>query len=251
MSSSVPLFDANCAMGPIPWGEPGLPDATAVVRHLDRFGLDRALVSHTSAWRHDPMAGNQEIVEQARGDSRIRPCWVALPGTCGEVPPAAEYARQAQSLGVAALRAYPDEHGFDVDGADFRPYLEAAAEAVLPVLLPADGTPWAAVDAVLERHPSLIVILTDVGYRTLRRTAGLLGRYDGLRIELSGLTSHEGFEWICEQFGADRVVFGTGAPLRDAGEAVTRLFWSGLTDRDVQRVAADNLRVLLGERWDA
>jgi hypothetical protein len=245
MSPPLQLFDAHCVIGPMPWGEPGFADAAALLRHMDAFGIGEALVSHSGAWRHEPMSGNRELVAETWGHPRLRPCWVALPGTCGEVPSATDFTSEAEQARVSAFRAYPREHGFDLDGPDFRPYAAAFAARGTPLILDAQGSGWAAVDALLEAHPALVVILTGTGYRALRRVAGLLHRHPGLRLDLSDVTSHEGFDWVCHEFGAERVVFGTGAPLRDAGEAIARLLWSDVSEDDVRRVGSENLRRLI------
>jgi hypothetical protein len=69
----------------------------------------------------------------------------------------------------------------------------------------------------------------------------VLDRHANVHVDLSDLSSHEGLEWLCERFGPRRLIFGTGAPLRDAGEAVTRLLWSELDTDAVRQVAADTL----------
>jgi predicted TIM-barrel fold metal-dependent hydrolase len=52
-------------------------------------------------------------------------------------------------------------------------------------------------------------------------------------------------EWLCDRFGPQRLVFGTGAPRRDPAEAVTRLFWSDVDDAAVARIGHQNLDALL------
>ncbi|WP_147375413.1 amidohydrolase family protein [Jiangella rhizosphaerae] len=241
------LYDANCMIGPTPWGLPGDLDADALERRMDRFGIERSLVCHTAAWRHDPATGNALVVSALAGRPRLRPCWVGVPSTCAEMPPAKEFAEQALRAGVGAIRVFPGDHGFALDGPDFAPQADALAEAGLPLLVDIDSTSWAAVDRLLFAHPDLVVVVCATGYRAMRPAAGLLDRHVNARLDLSDLSTHEGFEWVCATFGAHRVVFGTGAPLRDPAEAVTRLLWSDLDDEAIAQVAAGNLDALLPE----
>jgi predicted TIM-barrel fold metal-dependent hydrolase len=73
----------------------------------------------------------------------------------------------------------------------------------------------------------------------------VLERRPNVYLDLSDLSTHEGLEWLCARFGPDRLVFGTGAPRRDAAEAVTRLLWSDLDDAAVARIGHQNLDALL------
>lgn len=239
------LYDANCRVGRVPWGPVGAGDVPGLLRRMDQLGIDRALVSHTMAWRHDPATGNRLILDVVAGQSRLRPCWVAVPDSCGEVPPPKQFATEAVETGVGAVRVYPEEHGFDLDGPDFAAYLDAFAQAGLPLLVDLPATSWRAVDEAAAAHPELAVIVCETGYRGLRRASGVLDRRPNVRLDLSDLATHEGLEWLCETFGPDRLVFGTGEPLRDGAEAVTRLLWSGLDDGAVRRIGSANLMSLM------
>jgi amidohydrolase family protein len=245
---TVSLFDVNRQLGTLPWGEIRGGSVDTVLADMDRFGVGRALVSHTMAWRHDPATGNRlvvrELAEHPHG-GRLRACWVALPDSCGELSPPGTFVREAVAAGVGAVRVFPADHGFDLDGPDFAGYAAACATAGLPLVVGLGETTWAALDRLAGDHPELAVVVCEVGYRVLRRAAAVLQRRRNVHIDLSDLSTHEGLEWLCARFGARRLVFGTGAPGRDPAEAVTRLFWSDLDDAAVARIAHENLDALL------
>lgn len=239
------LYDANCRIGQLPWGQPSAYDVPALLHRMDLLGIQRAVVSHTVAWRHDPATGNDLVLRTVAGQARLLPCWVAVPDSCGEVPAPGRFAADAVRAGVAAVRVYPDEHGFDLDGADFAGFVNAFAAACLPLIVDAAQSSWGAIDAVAAGHPGATIIVCETGYRSLRRAAGVLHRRPNVYLDLSDLSSHEGLEWLCERFGPGRLVFGTGAPLRDGAEAVTRLLWSELDDAAVRLIGSATLRALL------
>ena len=190
--------------------------------------------------------GNQELVHRLADADRLLPCWTVLPDTCGEVASPQDFVAAAIGAGVVAARAYPADHRYDLDGPDLFGLHAALADARLPLLVEASQTTWPAVEAVARRHPDHILVVGDVGYRTLRTVAGVLGRCPNIRLDLSYLTSHCGLEWLAERFGADRLLFGTGWPLRDPAEAVTRLLWSELDDESAGLVGSGNAAVLFG-----
>jgi amidohydrolase family protein len=242
------LYDANCRLGGYPWGIVAGATVPSLLSTMDQFGIERALVSHTTAWRHDPATGNRQVIEELDGQWRLRPCWVALPASCGELEPPDRFVAAALAAGVGAMRIYPTDHGFDLDDPDFAPYAAAFAEAGLPLLVDLAETNWRAIEAVATAHQRLKVIICQTGYRVLRKAAGVLDRTEHVYLDLSDLSTHEGLEWLATTVGPGRLVFGTGGPLRDPAEAVTRLLWSELTDDAVAMVGHATLDAMLPTR---
>lgn len=248
MITSVPLLDAHAYIGRFQTQDVGPGTAEALLADMDYLGIERALVTHTMSWLHSPAAGNQAVLAELADHPRLLPCWTVLPVTCGELPPPDEFVAQAVESGVALLRAYPTEHGYPLDGPAFTPMLSAAEEARLPLLVDVTQTDWPAIASIAQAHPALPVIVSLVGYRTLRNSSDLLGRCPNTHLDLANLTTHGGIEWLVRRFGASRLMFGTGAPIRDGAEALTRLLWSLLDDQDVQAIGHDNAQRLLDRR---
>ncbi|TDP94841.1 amidohydrolase family protein [Labedaea rhizosphaerae] len=239
------LHDANCRLGGYPWGVVGGSAVPDLLSAMDRLGIERALVSHTMAWRHDPATGNRRVVAELRGQQRLRPCWVALPESCGELDKPDRFVAAALAAGVGAMRVYPKDHGFDLDDPDFAHYAAAFAEAGLPLLVDLAEAGWRPIEALATAHPRLAVIVCQTGYRVLRQAMAVLGRTENVHLDLSDLSTHEGLEWLAATVGPHRLVFGTGGPLRDPAEAVTRLLWSELSDDDAAAVGHANLEAML------
>ncbi|MEV0348403.1 amidohydrolase family protein [Nonomuraea sp. NPDC050680] len=239
------LIDADAMLGRYPRRDVGTGSITEAMARMDRFGIAEAMVSHTLSWLHDPATGNRELLELVAGEPRLHPCWVMLPDTCGETGTAAEFVTAALDGGVRAVRAYPADHGYDLAGRDAAAMLGAIAEAGLPLFVDAPQLGWAALESIAARHPGLPVVVGGLGYRLLRQAAGVLARTDNVYIGLANLSSHCGLEWLVERYGAGRVVFGTGAPLRDPAEAVTRLMWAELDNDAVATIGSGTLLGLL------
>ncbi|GAA3569121.1 hypothetical protein GCM10022419_057430 [Nonomuraea rosea] len=239
------LIDADAMLGRHPRRDVGTGSITEALDRMDRFGIAEAVVSHTQSWLHDPATGNRELLGLVAGRPRLRPCWVMLPSTCGETGTPAEFVTAALASGVCAVRAYPADHGYDLAGRDCAAMLAAIAEAGLPLLVDAAQTGWPAVESVATAHPELRVVVGALGYRQLRQVAGVLSRTGNVYVGLANLSSHCGLEWLVERYGARRLVFGTGAPVRDPAEAVTRLLWAELDDGVVATIGAGTLLGLL------
>lgn len=242
----VRLYDCNALLGRLPNLEAGEGTAAGLRKAMDRVGIEAAVVGHTVAWRHDPTTGNEALLAELAGEPRLRPAWVGLPDTCGEVPPPAEFVATARRHGVVAVRLYPADHGYRLGGPDCAPLLDALAAARLPLLIDADQAPYPEIEAVAAARPDLPVVVCQTGYRALRTLAGVLARASNVHIDLSYLGTHLGLEWLVERFGAQRLLFGTAAPMRDPADAVTRLLWSELPDAEVAAIGGGNWSRLVG-----
>jgi hypothetical protein len=242
---SVPLFDVNAMVGRLP-NEPAGGSVDTLSVSLTHAGVDEAVVSHVRAWQQDILVGNDLVLTDLEHRPGMHPCWVAAPDTCGELGGTSRFVSAAQDSGVVAMRLFPEDHGYRLPGPDMTELLAALAEAALPVLVDADQTSWDDIEAAAKQHPRLCLVACTVGYRTLRRIAGVLARTSNVALDLSYLGTHMAVEWLVERFGAQRMLFGTGTPRRDPADAVTRLLWSELDDQAVRAIGSDNLRGLLG-----
>lgn len=230
----VELVDTNVLLGRLPRqdvGHDGSP--RALLATMDRCGIAKAIVGNVAAWLHDPETGNQELLEQLHDQPRLSPVWVALPDTTNETPDLVERAEQA---GVRAIRLYPLDHGFALDGKDIAHTIAQAAAAGMTILTSLAQTSWPAVESLATRHEDLELVVQDIGYRTLRQAAGVLTRTSNVKVDTAYLAGHGALEWLATTYGPERVVFGSGYPARDPGEAVTRLLWSELDDATVQTI---------------
>lgn len=243
------VFDANHKVGRLPMNRAGgsLEQRVAV---MDRIGIAEALVSSVTAIYHAPAAGNKELSRAINGNPRLAACWVGLPPGCGELPSLERWVGEAEQAGVAAVRVYPSGHGWSLTSVEGMSLLAAVTAAGMPILVDSDEVSWADLERVANAIDGAKLIVCEVGYRRLREAAGPLSRQDGLLVDLSYLGGHQALEWLVTEFGAHRVVFGTGAPGCDPAGAMGRLMWSGLDVSEIKLVAGGTMRALLG-RGDA
>jgi predicted TIM-barrel fold metal-dependent hydrolase len=239
----APIHDVNAMVGPIPTG-PG-SNCAELVATMRKFRIGRALVAHSYAWRHDPAIGNSLVIKELAQYRELRPCWVVDPWIMQQPLASEDFFAQVREAHVLAFRVYPDDHGFDLLGHDAGRMLGDLEAFGKPVLVDAAQASWSEVEEVARRHPALPLVVTQTGYRTLRAIAGALERHPEVYVDLSYLGSHAGLEWLVSNFGASRILFGSGFPHRDPADAITRLWWSELADKDVADIAGGTLRRLL------
>jgi hypothetical protein len=239
------LVDADVLLGRQPRATAGVDTPAELLTWLDGVGIAQAVAGHLASWLHDPATGNRRLSELLDGEPRLRACWVALPEGTGELGTPADFVASALHAGVAAVRAYPADHGWSLTAADGARLLDALAAGGLPLFVDAEQTSWDEVAACATAHPALRILVCQPGYRALRRIAGVLAEHDNVWVATSTLATHQGLEWLVSRFGADRLVFGSAAPQRDPAEAVTRLLLSDVDDEAVRAIGGGNLRRLL------
>lgn len=233
-------FDARVVTGAHPASLLPPTDRDAIAAHLERFELSGALVSAMASWLHDPIGGNVEASALAHSlaDRGVLACWTAIPATAGELDSLTALVERALDDGVAAFRIHPASHGFSPALLD---ELYDALEANrLPLCVDAAELAWPALTTIANRCPELPIVLSNVGYRKLRELWAALDGHPNVYVDLVDFAAHQGAEWLAANALADRLLFATGLGVRDPGESVVRLAWSGLDDDTVRLVGAGN-----------
>lgn len=233
-------FDARVVTGAHPASLLPPTDPDAIVAHLDRFALSGALVSAMASWLHDPIGGNAEAsaVAHALADRGVFACWTAVPTTPGELDSLTALVDRALDDGVAAFRIHPATHGFSP--ALLEDLYVALEVNRLPLCVDAADITWPDLTTIAARHPDLPIVVGSVGYRKLRDLWAALAANPNVYVDLVDFAAHQGVEWLAANGLADRLVFATGLGVRDPGEGIVRLAWSGLDDATVRQVGTQN-----------
>src|SRR5699024_4072814 len=126
----------------------------------------------------------------------------------------------------------------------FAPAWELLEAEQLPVLIDRPEIEWTELATLAARQRNLPIVVSWIGYRELRRLAPLLHRHPNLHLDTVNFSTHQGFDWFVAEFGAERLLFATGAPRRDPGESIAQLAWSGLSAAQMNLVARANAQRL-------
>ncbi|MCK2218549.1 amidohydrolase [Actinomadura sp. ATCC 31491] len=216
-----PVVDAHRLIGPIPFDD--LPEDPRP--DMARLGIGRAYVTHSLSLHSDARAGNEALL--ALDDPRLVPVPVLLPdppgprwsgagptgaGWSGAGPTGAGPFGCEAGRDVPMVRLCPARHRFDLTGPSA---LRALAALGVPAALDLDETTPAQLLALARELPGQRVLLLNPGYRRLRAIAELMAALPNLWLEIGTVNTQRGVEWLARRFGAERLVFGTGAPVMD------------------------------------
>ena len=250
-------FDANCTLGRYNYWN-GLEPITPgdLLSVMDHYGIHEALVVDSLARENHPVDGNERILNVVSGHPRLHPAWSALPPRSREMPPPAEFVAEMAEQGVRALFLYPQQYGFSLDDWCIDALLGPLAERRVPVFIcpnqligapeGSDQTDWASLVRLCRAFPELPVVATEGRVlRSQRAMYQALQACPNLHVDLSALWHHRVVEFICRESGSQRLLFGSGLPIRDPGAVLGQLNFSEISPDDLAAVAGGNLRRLL------
>ncbi len=248
---SLDFFDCNIGFGrPMNRSttahQPPPATAAELLAELDRAGIREALVWHAAQRDIGPVDGNSVLADALRGAARLHGCWVFLPPQTRELGSVDDYFATAARAGIRAFRAFPNLHRYL-----FREEVIGALVARLersgaPLLVRVDDIGWDPLYNLLAAFPRLTLILCNMGpWNNDRLFRPLLDRYPRVCVETSGHITDGGIEALVKDYGAGRLLFGSGFPDSYLGSMMLALARAEISEADKQAIAGDNLRRIL------
>jgi len=244
------FFDVNCMVGPNLGPKLPLERAADLVSLMGDYGIEKALVYHSTARFYHPREGNEALLREIEPfRERLLPCLVLLPTITGELGKGGDIARLLEESGAAAVRLFPAEHNFSLDEWCVGDLLSLLEERGLPLILEHGQQGFGEIRAICQKHPKLPVILSTTGYRTSRTLYALLRDCPNFRIEISTFLVFRGIEEVVALFGPEKLLFGTRIPHQPPGAAMARVLYAEIDEQAKRAIAFENAaQILVGKR---
>lgn len=244
------FFDCNAGFG-LPAQRPLAPVATVedLLAEMDRAGVERALVWHVAQHDAAPVVGNRLLAEAIAPHPRLYGCWTVLPNQAHEFPPPPVFFRQMRAARVVALRAFPDDHRFLLNTVAMGDWLAAMVARRVPLFLSMErGVAWRDVYALLAEVPELTCVICDHGcWGEDRLFRPLLARYPNVYVDTALYLLDGGIEALVADYGAGRLLFGSGFPTSYFGGMMLALKHAEIPREAKLAIAGGNLARLLAE----
>jgi hypothetical protein len=214
---------------------------------MDERGVARALVYHVHAETLSPRVGQEMLHQQIREHSRLTPQTCVLPSDDSlALLEELEAARLLHSVRLS----YDARQRLIFTPEFYGAICEWLQERRIPLFVPAEGVELAAVAHMARAFPRLSIVLAGVHYTSYLWVRPLLRCAATIHLELS---RYEAFDQVTElvaEFGAERLIYGSGYPLYAMGPMLFYLHRCELSERDLSLICAGNLRRLLGRGAD-
>ncbi len=244
------FFDCNAFWG-LPSIRPLAPVATVeeFLAEMDRAGVEKALVWHIAQHDDAPRVGNQLLTEAIAPHPRLVGCWTVLPNQAREFPPPVVLFRQMQEARVVALRVFPDAHKFLLNPVSMGDLLEAMMKQRVPLFVSVKrGMNWRDLYALLAEFSDLVCVICDHGcWGEDRLFRPLLERYPNVYVDTAQYLLDGGIEALVADYGARRVLFGSGFPESYFGGMMMALKHARIPDEAKAMMAHGNLERIIEE----
>lgn len=262
MIDGNPVFDVNAYLGHWFARRLAVTGAAGLLALMDSYGIERAVVGSLAAVMYrNVQSGNEDLAREVeRHRDRLVPFGVVNPAYAAWE---SDLAWCAGTLGARGIRLYPQYHGYRLADRCCDEACAACAERGLVVILlqrqeDYRQSHWMVdardlllddIAALVARHPNTRFILMEAaGYTGSRllRDAAALPRNWWVEISRESVFMDKELPRLVQTLGADRLLFGTGMPLKLAGPVVLKMRHLAVPPGDKRKIFGGNLAALLG-----
>ncbi|MBN2584015.1 MAG: amidohydrolase family protein [Planctomycetes bacterium] len=245
---TIPLFDVQTGFGGARPGQQVLP-LEELLGEMDRLAIGRALVRTAPAdLDADFVWSNETLLAATETGERLVPCPVVVPSAGDDLPPEPEHIGALIEHGARAVTIRPGPDCWSLAPWCCGQLMSVLQERRLPVFCQESLVSLEQVAELADRYPDLPLIVAGVVYRSMRKIAPLVMRFDNVYLSTgTNFTVHMGIERLIDLVGPERLLFGTGFPDVEPAMAVGQLMYADLGDDDRRLIGAGNLERLIAE----
>lgn len=180
---------------------------------LDRFGIDRVIVSSARAILYDAPSGNEQVADLIRRDERVYGAVVVNPNRRDES--LEEIDRYGMDKRFVGVKVHPDYCGMPVNAPQMLAVLRKTDALQMPLFVHTWGEAEVeAAASVARAFPSLTVFLFHMGADAWRLAVQRAVEYPNLMLEIiASIPEPRRIRHAVETIGAERVFFGTDMTL--------------------------------------
>jgi hypothetical protein len=244
------FYDCNVYYG-LPALRPVSPVAQVsdLLAAMDRVGVEKALVWHIVQHDHAPRLGNLMLAEGIAPHARLTGCWTVMPNQGREYPPPQEFFHQMKASRIGALRAFPGTHRFLINAVSMGELFNAMVAHRVPLFLSmVRGVVWRDVYQLMAEFPDLVCVVCDHGcWGEDRMFRPLIERYPHFYVDTARYLLDGGIEALVTDYGANRLLFGSGFPDSYMGGMMMALKHAQIPQAAKEAIAHGNLERLLEE----
>jgi hypothetical protein len=248
--TQLSFFDCNTHIGRQRKSSPlAFHTVEGLLAEMGYLGIDEAVVYH--------VAGNGRLMDDIKTHERLHGCWVYPLHHYPDMPEPLKVVEDMLSQGVKAARLLPPYYHAHLVADWACGKLFSAFEAYrVPVLLtdsdlgkfPDETRPGYSAQNIYDicqRSPRMPLVIMRLNFSAINVIYPLMNQCPNLSLEISYYTPHRGVERLVEDFGPERILFGTGMPYNGPGVALGLVRYSEITDEARALIASGNLRRLM------
>ena len=217
--------------------------AETLLRWMDQNDVDEALTCSLKAIQFNFSAGNDETLSLCQAHGALYPVASVDPR---QYPDCFAEVERCASAGFVAFRFLREYQGWAIANRAFRDLLQAVAQTGKPAIVhvPASGDATALCE--IASGWDIPIILAAVSYATLSEALAVLAGAPNFYIEAHRLTLPGQVELMVENVGAERLMFGSWAPMLAQRPSMDMVLASEIDDQDKALILGENARRVFG-----
>ncbi len=247
---SVPVFDShthiledggNCGGGlPMINGDLGHMSA-----QFERIGVDKYCVAPWLGIWTDSEAGNKLAYEMREKNDRVYPYVLIDPNYVEDVyKEAYEYHIKR---GMPGMKMFFNRTGVRYNAPIYEPWLKLANENSLFALMDNGGygSYLSDMEELAAKYPNISFFLDHAGmnFATAEAYARLAKKFPNVYLQLTFTTVPQGMiEYLCNEGLADKTLYGTDAPMRDARPQLGWVVYADVSVEDKKKILGGNMQ---------
>ncbi|MBE7030264.1 MAG: hypothetical protein E7409_02420 [Ruminococcaceae bacterium] len=252
---SVPVIDAHTHIvgggAPVNYFMPN-PDPDSMAKKMDRMGVDTTITAPWTGLAYEGSDANNETIGAAKKHPEkflgYSVCNVNYPGDAEAVIRTHE---ENPDLFVG-IKPYPPYQKFrhtDEICADWYAY---ANEHHLPALIHTACDDFAEqVDEMADRYPNVTFIMAHTGadYFNARKNIAVAKKHPNVVLDITYTSTARGMvEFLVSEVGAERVIYGSDAPMRDPSPQLGWVCYARISEEDKKKILGGNIKRIMEQR---
>jgi len=252
----LPFFDAGLWLGR-PEGFPWAQEVTLeqLPEILGNYFITGGLISHWRGQTVSAQEGNRslQVALENVGDAgaKIANCkwkavWTGLPLFPREADPVP--GRGAVPGWVRAVRLFPRSHHFPLEEWCVGSLCDWLLARRMPLFLWHTEVDWPSLFRLAQACPDLPIVVETQTQKILYHTRPLLALMracPNVSVELSNFAGQGFLEYAVQEFGAERLLFGSFLPVNDPWVPIGLILDAQISDEEKALIAGENLRRLV------
>lgn len=248
LAKQLRFFDSNIWLGRpqgFPLAKELVPERMEDALH-SRF-VTGGLVSHWDGKTLSAQEGNRSLeTAMAHRPPDLYAIWTALPlfpAEKGPLPGAGDVPGR-----VRGARIFPASHNFSLDHWVIGSLCEWLIGHSIPLFIWHTELNWSGMHALADKFGELKIVVETQTKKILYHTRplfSLMRACDNVLLETSNFAGAGFIEYAVEQFGAERLIFGSFLPVSDPLVPMGMVLEADIDQADKARIAGGNLRKLV------
>jgi predicted TIM-barrel fold metal-dependent hydrolase len=213
--------------------------ASTLLRVLAHNGVTEALTCSLKAIQFNFSAGNAETWALCQAHSNLHPVAVVDPR---QYPDCLAEVERCAAKGFVAFRLWREYQGWAIASQSFKHLMRAISRTGKPAIVhaPAAGDATALLD--MAGGWDLAVVLASITYSTLAEALAVMADAPQFYLEAHRVALPGEVELMVDAVGAERIMFGSWAPLFSQRPSMDMVLGSEIGQDDQMRILSGNAR---------